>query len=182
MVLVPRSSGSQQQLRRMLTIKSIIEEGDKYYNDSKSTCEEVTSVSCGNAGLDHDCIVCIGKQNPSIWSSLLNAPQKEDMSPDAQPKFMQLLKQDPLFHIRPWIQNEYNTAKGNGKNEMAGCIEEGNGNNLRHQPRHLVLEAFARSRKNRSFYFLREFDFYRVSGEINPFRANSFPILWFCFV
>lgn len=89
-----------------------------------------------------------------------NLPVKY-MLPFEMPRFLKYLD-EPL---KPPLQKEYSACSGDTKDEKGGLSVNGvNGNNHRHQ-QHLVLEALARKRNNSSVYFLREFDFYKVSGE-----------------
>lgn len=149
MVLLPKSFRTQQLLRRLSTIESIIGGGENYSSESAFPLEEDLT---------------LGSQDCSP-AEIVNPPPEFDIVSlsDAQPMFLQLLEQDPLFHIRPWLQNKHITDKDDTKEEIEGFVEEANQNNPSLLRRHLVLEALAKSRKCPSFYFLREFDFYSVS-------------------
>lgn len=165
MVLSPKYPMLPQQLCHKPTVLDIpssakaIEDGDDSNRSKESTCilEDLTSRStagsCGTVGLIGSCIV---KENPSTGFSV-------------HPRFLQFLKQDSLFHTRPWLQKEYNTGEGNNNNDLGGYKDGTKGSNLGHPKRHLVLQALSRSRKNPSIYFLREFDFYCVSGGLQFF-------------
>ncbi|KAE8021669.1 hypothetical protein FH972_007540 [Carpinus fangiana] len=74
---------------------------------------------------------------------------------------LQLLKPDPLFHGRPWLQNVSDFDTGDTQGEGRGCVEQFKKKNLRHQKRHLVLEALCRKRNSTSVFFHRDFDFYK---------------------
>jgi hypothetical protein len=79
---------------------------------------------------------------------------------------LQLLKPDPLFHGRPWLQNASDFDTGDTQGEGRGCVEQFKKKNLRHQKRHLVLEALCRNRNSTSVFFHRDFDFYKVSSKL----------------
>ncbi|PON67324.1 Splicing factor-like protein [Trema orientale] len=123
-----------------------------------------------------------GKDNSSTPLSDLSSPHMET-SPTTQSRFLQFLKQDPLFHGSPWLQKEYNANKGNDANDEIGqCMEVTQVNNLSHPQRHLVLEALSRRKNNTSVYFLREVDFYRsYKASINEgkcFACSQRKVLW----
>lgn len=95
-----------------------------------------------------------------------NSAQNDYTLPVVHLRSLQLLKPDPLFHGRPWLLNVSDFDTGDTHGEGRGCVEEFKKNHLRHQKRHLVLEALCRRRNSTSVFFHRDFDFYKVSSKL----------------
>ena len=159
MVLLPKYPRPQQHLLHMPKTPQTPSSAD-----SNSDGSDLTSSSSENVGLGFS---HFEKDDDSTVFSDLNSPRWAT-SPTVQPSFLQFLKQDSIFHIRPWLQKEHNADKGSNANDEIGqCLEAAQGNNLSRPQRNLVLEAFSRRRNHQSVYFLREFDFYKVSGTLS---------------
>ncbi|XP_062106663.1 uncharacterized protein LOC133818003 [Humulus lupulus] len=154
MVLLPKYTRPQQQVCHLPTTPHTISSAESI-NDGGDT----KSSSSENVGTGF-----------KSFSSALSAP-KTGISPNVPASFLQFLKEDPLFHFRPWLQND----------KMGQCLEAVQQRNLSH-PRHQVLEALSRRRNNQSVYFLREFDFfssYKASiKEGKCFACNQHKVLW----
>ncbi|XP_060959035.1 uncharacterized protein LOC115700489 isoform X2 [Cannabis sativa] len=151
MVLLPKNTRPQQQEVCHLpttpnappSAESIKNGGD---SDTKSSSDEN-----------------VGEGLKSFSSAL--SPSQTRTPFNVQPSFVQFLKEDPLFHFRPWLQND----------KMGQYLEAV-------QQRHLVLEAISRKRNNQSVYFLREYDFYsNYKASIKEgkcFGCNQRKVLW----
>lgn len=83
----------------------------------------------------------------------------KDKSHCVHPRFLQFLQPDPLLHG----QKEIDVLAGETDNEKGQCSAGNKGRIVVRDPRrHLVLEAL--SKKWSKSFFLREFDFYKVSN------------------
>ncbi|KAL5582316.1 hypothetical protein UlMin_014758 [Ulmus minor] len=181
MVLVPKQPKvkSLLQLRMMpCTPSRSISTDDGGENQDSCGSKSLEDLSSGSSESAGPIFNGFKEESPSTENSDENSPQK-DISPSVNQRLIQFLKQDPLFHVRPWLQTQCNSGKVGGKYER-GCIERVNSNNLCQQ-QHLVLEALA-IKRNSSSYFVREFDFYKnytASVRVGRcFGCNKSKLLW----
>ncbi|CAM8959146.1 unnamed protein product [Rhodiola kirilowii] len=108
--------------------------------------------------------ICLGATsglNPALKAD--NMKSSEDNT-FLNTRFLQFLSPDPLFHTRPWINNESCRGTKSAKSES-----------------HPVLEDLAR-RNSLSIFFLREFDFYlkyyRCLAEEKCFSCSNQRMSW----
>lgn len=121
-----------------------------------SKCIEDLSI-CSAGEKFGSSITSHGEENPSPVYPEINSA--EDEAHWVHPRFLQFLKPDPLLY---W-QKETDVLSGGTDSGKGQCSSGDKGSiNVRHPRRHLVLESL--SKKWSKSYFLREFDFYKVSN------------------
>lgn len=149
----------------------------KTYEASNATSSS-TSIDDGHGGgstdfkclkdtkLENGVLSCnsLKEMNLSKMCSDENLSPEEILLPCERERFLEFLEEDP----KTLPQEEYNASMKGSKDVKGGHAKEVIGKVKRHQ-QHLVLEALARQRNNPSRYFLREFDFYKVSGEVTDY-------------
>lgn len=141
---------------------SINESADSDSSNSKclrnllsGSCEKNSFIGCST-----------GAANPSLEYPKVTSSQN-DALPAAHRRLLQFLEPDPLFHGRPWLPNENDAGAGGTRDEIGEGVQE---KHLGHQSRHLVLEALARKRKNKSVFFLADLHFFKVRGRLNCYH------------
>ncbi|XP_015879390.4 uncharacterized protein LOC107415561 isoform X2 [Ziziphus jujuba] len=182
MVLLPNPCRPHQVLHKLTMpcsphATSIGDGEDGNSNDSKSL-QDLTSGSSGSVSPAYS---RSEEENPFEGYSEVNSTQTIRLT-YMQNRCLKFLKQDPCFHVRPWLGKTCDVGSGDSNDGIGECVEGVHRNSIRHQRQHLVLEALARKRKNLSVYFLREFDFYKnykesVTGG-KCFGCNERKMLW----
>lgn len=164
MVLLPNPCRPRRPLHNLTVpcsphATSIGDGEDGNSNDSKCL-RDLTSGSSGS--VSH---ICSGaeEENPFDGCSEVYSTPTIKL-PYVQTRCVKFLEQDPCFHVRPWLGKKCDVGSGDNNDGRGVCENGVNKNSTWHQRQHLVLEALATKRKNLSVYFLREFDFYKVSS------------------